>query len=136
MLISTQATKQSDLWGITASALCLVHCLATPFLFAAHTGHVHTHPNSPFWWGFLELFFIVISFLAVFWSVRNTSKNWMSVALWGAWALLAAIILNEKLEFMVLAEALIYVPSIALVGLHLFNRKYCQCGNENCCATK
>lgn len=133
MATSIQWIKQSDVWGSMASSLCLAHCLATPFLFAAHTGHVHGHHSSPLWWGFLDIVFIVISFMAVFWSVKNTSKKWMKPALWSFWALLAGIILNEKLQFIALAEALIYVPSIALVILHLYNRRYCQCRTENCC---
>ncbi|AWX45992.1 hypothetical protein HME9304_03024 [Flagellimonas maritima] len=134
MAISLKFSAQSDTWGSFASSLCLVHCLATPFLFAAHTGHVQGHHSSPFWWGFLDILFIIISLLAVFWSVRNTSKYWMKFALWVSWIFLATVILNEKLELVLLAEEIIYVPSLALVVLHLYNRKYCQCGNNGCCA--
>lgn len=133
MTKSIALTKLSDVWGSVASSLCLAHCLATPFLFAAHTGHVHGHHSSPDWWGFLDLLFIAISFMAVFYSVKNTSKNWMKFALWISWVLLAGIIVNEKIQWLELAEALIYVPSIALVVLHLYNRNYCLCKNDKCC---
>jgi len=103
-------------------------------LFAAHTGHVHGHHNSPIWWGFLDMIFIAISFLAVFWSVRNTSKNWMKFALWSSWSVLAGVIVNEKIQLLTLKEILIYFPSIALIVLHLLNRRYCQCSKEDeCC---
>lgn len=127
--------SRPNIWGATASVLCLIHCLATPFLFVAHMGHVQGQHSSPAWWGFLDILFLVISFLAVFWSVRNTSKTWIKWSLWSSWAVLAGIILNEKIAFIPLSEELIYAPSVALVVLHLYNRKYCQCGNEGCCTT-
>jgi len=126
-------SDRPNLWGSFASGLCLVHCVATPFLFAAHTGHVHGHQSSPMWWGFLDVLFLLISFLAVFWSAKNTSKNWMKFTLWIFWALLAGIILNEKLELIHLNHEIIYLPSVALIVLHLYNRKYCQCNDNNCC---
>jgi len=79
-------TTKSDFIGSAASSLCLVHCVVTPFLFVAHTGHFHEHHT-----------------------------------------------LNEKLQVVEIAEAFIYVPSIALVILHVYNRKYCQCIDEDCC---
>lgn len=132
-MITNQLHTRSDLYGSLASGLCLVHCLATPVLFAAHTGHVHGHHNSPVWWGAIDILFIIISLAAVYWSARNTSKKWMEVALWICWALLAFVILNEKFEWIHLSEAAIYFPSLLLVGLHLYNRKYCQCKDETCC---
>ncbi len=124
---------RSDILGSAASALCLAHCVATPFLFVAHSGHVHGHHTHPFWWGILDLFFIAISFIAVYWSVMNTSKNWMRYAMWVSWGALAFVILNEKIGAIHLVEEMIYIPSLALVGLHLYNRKYCRCDDENCC---
>lgn len=96
MAITLQLKERSNLWGAAASGLCLTNCLATPFLFAAHTAHAHDHHGSPSWWGFLDVLFIAISFLTVFWSVKHTSKKWMKWALWILWALLSGIILNEK----------------------------------------
>ena len=124
-----------NLWGSLASGLCLAHCVVTPFLFAAHTGHVQGHHAHPEWWGFIDLMFLVISFLAIFWSVRNTSKYWMKLSLWVSWALLTMIILNEKLTLVPISETFIYIPSIALIVLHLYNRKYCKCKEEDCCTS-
>lgn len=128
-------TQKSDIIGSLASGLCLIHCLATPFLFAAHANHIHEHHHHshPFWWGLLDILFIGISFFAVLWSVRNTSSNWMKFALWISWSLLAFVILNEKLQLVFIPELFIFVPSILLVVFHLYNKKYCQCNNEDCC---
>lgn len=134
MFNSIQLRSRSDLYGSAASSLCLIHCLATPLLFAAHGGHVHGHHGSPVWWGAIDIIFIVISMVAVYWSSKNSSKQWMRVALWISWALLAFVILNEKFELIHLAEAAIYFPSLALVGLHLYNRRYCKCADQECCA--
>lgn len=136
MLEALKINSRSDIFGSTASALCLAHCLATPLLFAAHTGHAHDHGASPFWWGILDIVFIVVAWFAVYWSAKHTSRNWMRYGLWISWGLLAFVILNEKFELLHLAESVIYVPSLALIGLHLYNRKYCQCEDENCCATE
>lgn len=123
-----------DLIGALASALCLVHCLTTPLLFAAHTAHLHEHHDSPAWWGFLDILLIVISGIAVYWSAKHSSKTWVKYALWLSWLLLFGIILNEKIQLIPIAEALIYIPSLALIVLHLYNRNYCKCQNESCCS--
>jgi len=124
---------KSDILGSAASSLCLIHCLVTPFLFMAHTSHVQGHHTYPLWWGVLDIFFIGVSFIAVCWSAKNTSKKWMRYALWFSWGFLAFVIINEKISIVHLAETMIYIPSIALVVLHLYNRKYCQCRDETCC---
>jgi len=133
MINTVKLNTQSDILGSTASALCLMHCLATPFLFATHTVHVHGHHSSPFWWGMLDILFVVISFFAVYWSVKNSKKKAIKYALWISWALLAFVILNEKMGLVHLAETTIYIPSVALVVLHIYNRKYCNCKTESCC---
>jgi hypothetical protein len=43
------------------------------------------------------------------------------------------VIFNEKVALLPLMEQVIYLPSTALVLLHLYNRKYCNCGEAACC---
>lgn len=134
--------QRSDLLGALASGLCLIHCIATPFLFVAHAGashHAHEHGHghgheSPLWWGTIDILFLVISLAAVYWSARKSSRNWVKYSLWMAWGLLTFIILNEKMAWMHLPEEVIYVPALGLVGLHIYNQRYCQCEDEECCA--
>lgn len=131
-----QFTSKSDIIGTAASTLCLIHCVATPFLFVAQAeiiGHGETHPM---WWGFLDIFFLTISYLAVWWSSQTTTKAWVRYALWISWIALTVIILNEKLSVFPLLEEAIYVPTVALIGLHLYNRRYCHCGDEECCVNE
>ncbi|MEL6305837.1 MAG: MerC domain-containing protein [Bacteroidota bacterium] len=131
-----QLSSKSDLIGATASTLCFIHCLATPFLFMAHASMASEHHVAhPLWWGTLDLIFLSISFLAVYWSARNTSKSWVRLALWFFWGLLALIVINEKLGLFPLFEAAIYVPTLSLIFLHFYNRRYCSCEDEACCTT-
>ncbi|HAS47513.1 MAG TPA: MerC domain-containing protein [Microscillaceae bacterium] len=132
-----QRPRKSDLVGASASTLCLIHCVATPFLFVAeasvaHHHHGHGHGHTPLWWGLIDIFFIIISFVAVYFSAKTTSKNWVKYALFASWAFLTFIILNEKLEGIHLAEEWVYLPALSLVGLHLYNRRYCQCEDDGC----
>ncbi|UII76218.1 MerC domain-containing protein [Flagellimonas sp. HMM57] len=130
----SQLTVKSDWIGMFVSGLCLVHCLATPFIFLAYV-NVGTHGEAhPFWWGLLDIVFLVFSFFAVYWSARNTSKAWVKYAFGFLWVVLSLVILNEKLELFHLPEAVIYPPTLGLIILHFYNRRYCNCNDETCCA--
>ena len=129
-------STKSDSIGAFASGLCLVHCVATPLIFVIQPLSLHAEDAAPIWWKSLDYFFLFISFFAVYWSVKNTSKTWMQYSLWISFSLLTAAILNEKLELFHLGELVVYNPAISLIGFHLYNRKYCQCANETCCVTK
>lgn len=132
--IGIYSQKKPDTLGVIASSLCLIHCLATPLLFIAQAGAAGHHAESPFWWSLIDTVLLVVSGVAVYRAVKNTAKTWMKTALTSSWALLAMIILNEKLEVMHLAEEWIYLPTIFLIFLHLYNAKYCRCKEETCCA--
>ncbi|WP_340063604.1 MerC domain-containing protein [Ascidiimonas aurantiaca] len=126
-------SSRSDIIGIIASSLCFLHCLATPFLFVAYTGTSIIEETHTWWWGTLDLIFLVISFLAIYWSARVTSSKWIKHAFWYAWLFLSLLIVNEKLEVWHLPEWIIYLPAIGLIALHFYNHRYCRCKGENCC---
>ncbi|WP_136466947.1 MerC domain-containing protein [Flagellimonas onchidii] len=130
---SIHLTSKSDIIGATASSLCLAHCLATPFLFVVQAGVVSVGESKPHWWGMLDLVFLVISFFAIVWSNKNTTKQWVGRALWISWILLAFVVLNEKFSLIPLMEEVVYVPTLGLIFFHLYNRKYCNCAQETCC---
>ena len=117
---------QSDTIGALASTFCLVHCIATPFIFIAQSTALNCCEGAPVWWRFMDYFFLVISFIAVYKSTQNTFKSWVKPALWGSWFFLFAIIMNEKMAWFALNEKLIYFPAIALISLHLYNKRYCS----------
>jgi len=122
-----------DILGTFASSLCLIHCVATPFIFMAYTATAGCCETAPIWWKFLDYFFLIISFYAILLSTKATTIDWIKPLLWLNWFLLMSIIMNEKLELFLLPEALIYIPSISLMGLHLYNKKYCNCNKNKCC---
>lgn len=59
----------------------------------------------------------------------------MQIALWSSWAVLLFTILNETFETGLLPEMFIYFPASAIVGLHFYNRRYCKCAKDKCCAS-
>ena len=65
--------NNSDTIGIFTSLICSIHCFATPILFVAQSGFASAD-IQPIWWESINYLFIVFSFIAVYYSVRNTSK--------------------------------------------------------------
>ncbi|ANW96177.1 hypothetical protein AXE80_07755 [Wenyingzhuangia fucanilytica] len=127
-------TKQkSDILGALASTLCLIHCVATPFVFMITASFI-TSNNPLYWWKFMDYLFLIISFLAIYRSTETSTSIWIKYALWISWALLSLIVLNEKMEWLIVNELIIYIPTVLLIGLHLINRKYCKCKVDKCCA--
>ena len=123
--------KNSDLIGVVTSGLCTLHCMATPFLFMAQSYATEDlHVYGPDWWSYLDYIFIVITFLAVYWSSQKTRKNWLKYAFYGCWVALTILILNEKLELLQVGENLKYLATALLIGLHLYNQKYGICQDE------
>lgn len=119
--------------GILVSSLCMVHCVATPFLFIAKSCTTTCCADSPMWWSWLDYLFLVVSCLAIWQTTKTSTKKWISYALWFSWGLLLATILNEKLQFFTLPKVVSYIPATALIVLHFYSLKYCQCRKTECC---
>ena len=128
------ALGKSDIIGASASALCAVHCMATPFLFVVQSCHVDACCDaSPGWWSAIDYAFIGITLAAVFFSARNSSRMWMKYALYASWVILTFFIVNEKMTWLSLAEEWKYGAAFGLISLHLYNRKFCRCTDDGCC---
>lgn len=125
--------NKSDSVGILSSSLCVIHCIATPFLFVAQTHIIRCCNTRPLWWSGLDMLFIIISAIAIYKSTTNVSKKWLPIVLWISWFLLLVVILNERLGWFKLIEAAIYVPSISLIFFHWYSSTFCKCKNETCC---
>ena len=117
----------TDNIGIIASALCMVHCIATPFIFFVQTCSTTCCEASPTWWKSFDFIFLVISLFAIYHSSKNTSENWMKYAMWTSWFLLLAVIANENIQLFELYPYTNYTPAILLIVLHIYNLKCCQC---------
>jgi len=127
---------QSDNLGAISGTLCLIHCVATPFIFIVQSCSLTCCETAPVWWRFIDYFFLVISFFAVYQTTKNTTSLWIKPALWVSWSLLFLIILNEKLMWFPLSEYIIYFPALSLILLHIYNKKYCHCDINKCCANE
>lgn len=126
----TQSSNYSNLLGAAASGLCAIHCAATPFIFAAkplieqvYDGHEHAH-GSPLWAAF-DYIFLVLSFVAVWYSTRYTNHRNLKRLLWLGWVVFAAGILFEAFH-LPYGHWLMYGGSFALVVTHLANYRHCQ----------
>ncbi|GAA4232098.1 hypothetical protein GCM10022291_06050 [Postechiella marina] len=128
--------QKSDNLGAIASSLCLLHCIATPFIFIVQSCSLTCCSNTPTWWVFIDYFFLTISFFAIYRSTQTTTSKWIKPALWISWILLFFIIVNEKMAWLSLHENLVYFPALTLIALHLYNKKYCQCNTNTCCANE
>ncbi|MTI29569.1 MerC domain-containing protein [Xanthovirga aplysinae] len=129
-------SQRSDEFGAVTSGLCFVHCLVTPFLFVVQASYSIHDEATPLWWSSIDFLFLGISFLAVYWSARKTSKQWIKYAFVLSFIFLAFVILNEKFEGFHLVEEIIYLPALSLIFLHIYNKKYCQCKKDECCVVE
>ena len=129
--------QHPDTIGAINSSICVIHCFATPFLFLTQAQTSLVEPSTvPLWWQLLNYVFIVVSFFAVNRTVKNSSNQLVKSLLWVTWVLLSTLILNEQFEIMHMPELLTYFAGISLASLHIYNLKYCQCEDENCCPPK
>lgn len=131
----TNTNQKSDLFGVFASSLCMLHCLATPLIFVVQASTTRCSEVGPWWWRTMDYLFLIVSVVAIHYSAKSTSSLWIPKALYGFWLFLAFLIVNESFHILPIPHSLVYLPAFSLVFLHLYNRKYCQCETEKCCST-
>ena len=122
-----------DSIGSIASMLCLVHCLATPFIFITQACTMSCCAGAPTWWQSIDYIFIVISFFAILRSTQTSSNKIIKIALWTTWFLFFISIINKIIGLFYMNPNFTYATGIILASLHLYNLKYCQCENDTCC---
>jgi len=127
--------SSTDFVGAISSGLCLVHCLFTPLLFTIQACSSSCSEISPLWWKMVDFLFLVISLLAIIHTARHSSSKYIPQLLYTNWILLTLIIVNNFISIIIIPHALIYIPAISLIVLHLYNRKFCQCNEESCCVS-
>lgn len=129
-----------DIIGASASGLCLIHCIATPFIFVAKacTATASCCSEAPLWWRAVDYLFIVVSFMAIYYSTKNSSKKWVVNAMWVSWALLVLVVIGESFlgeSFLggSIPTLIMYLPAFSIIGLHFYNMRYCKCSTDSCC---
>jgi len=124
----------TDIVGAISSTLCMVHCLLTPLLFAAHAASSVTCSEiGPLWWKLFDFVFLIVSIVAIRFAVKTTSLQHMPTLMYVTWGVLAILVVNNFFHVLPVPHAMIYVPAIGLAALHLYNRKYCTCRDGSCC---
>ena len=122
-----------DSIGSIASMLCLIHCVATPFIFITQACTMSCCAGAPIWWQSIDYIFIVISFFAILRSTQTSSNKMIKIALWTTWFLFFISIINKTIGLFYVNPNFTYATGIILASLHLYNLKYCQCENDTCC---
>ena len=125
--------KHSDYVGASASGLCLIHCIATPILFLSQASLISISNEMLFLWQSLNFLFLAISFIAIYYSVKNSSNSYVKILLFLSWLILSGLILIELFEILSIAEFYTYIAAISLSILHIYNLNYCRCEDDSCC---
>ena len=123
------STIHPDNIGATFSTLCVIHCFATPILFVTQSYMLVV----PGWWQALNYVFLLLSFFAVYKTSQNSSNQIVKILLYIFWGILATLLISEEFELFHLPEFITYLTGLTLAGLHIYNKKYCQCDDEECC---
>ena len=127
--------RNSDRIGVVSSGLCMLHCFATPFLFLSQSSLIFISVDFKLTWFILNYFFLFISFIAIYHSVKNSSNRFIRIFLYLFWVVLSGLIINESLEIFSIPEAATYFSASSLICLHIYNLRYCRCDDEDCCAS-
>ena len=90
--------NNSDKFGVMANVLCMAHCLATPLLFISQAHNSTLVHEIPFLWQLTNYFFLLISFVAVYFSIKKSTKLFVKIFLMIFWLSLSFLIINEGLE--------------------------------------
>ena len=127
--------RNSDRIGAVSSGLCMLHCFATPFLFLSQSSLIFISVDFTLIWFILNYFFLFISFIAIYHSVKNSTNRFIRIFLYLFWLVLSGLIINESLEIFSIPEAATYFSASSLICLHIYNLRYCRCDDEDCCAS-
>jgi len=113
---------KADLIGASASFLCLIHCIATPFVFLIKSSAAVCCSETPTWWQSIDYLFLTVAFFAVVHITKNNrSKKWLKFSLIISWIGLLIVTLNSSLFLFHISNEMSYIPAMLLVSLHLYN---------------
>ena len=125
--------KKSDFIGILSSGLCMIHCIATPFIFFTAICSTSCCSTAPLWWIWLDYVFLIISFIAVLQSTKSISFKPIKYGLWISWVALLISILNIIFVWINISDNIKFIPAFSLIGLHLYNFIFCKSNSLECC---
>ncbi|MFC0655006.1 MerC domain-containing protein [Mongoliitalea lutea] len=134
-VIKRLSIPKADFLGMSASVLCMIHCLAVPLFVSlgfivknmdGHAGHHHhDHEHGYFhfhWdWHMLDYLFILLALVAVFQASKQANSRAIKLALWMSVSIFSVAILLHDLHNSMLFVSL--GASLALFGTHIVNWK-------------
>ena len=123
---------QYDKIGIISSSLCMIHCIGTPFIFIAKACSVKCCSEAPIWWLMIDYLFLIISFIAIYYTTKKPTKPWLNISFWIAWVILLLATLEHSFSLSIIPKYFIYIPATIVVALHFYNLRLNRCEDENC----
>ncbi|MFD2037226.1 MerC domain-containing protein [Belliella marina] len=131
-IIKRISAQSADFMGISASVLCLIHCLAFPilismgFIFNSDEHHHHDHDHAHIHWHWMDFLFVFLAVWAVINAAKSTQSKAIKIALWVAVSIFSVgVLLHDVYSWMIFVSL---VASISLVIIHIINWKY----HRNC----
>tara|TARA_B100000459_G_C8518827_1_gene175218 strand:- start:130 stop:528 length:399 start_codon:yes stop_codon:yes gene_type:complete len=113
---------RADLIGALASSLCVIHCMATPFIFFIKSSADLCCSETPTWWQSIDYIFLTVAFFAVLHIANNKrSSKLIKSLLIICWIGLLAVTINTTFFLFHISNELAYLPAFSLVALHLYN---------------
>ena len=122
-----------DKLGIFSSALCMVHCIGTPFIFFAKACQTTCCSDAPVWWLVIDYVFLVISFIAIYHTTKKKINNWLNKLFWITWTTLLFAVIEHSFSLSLLPSYFIYIPAFLIILLHIYSLKYSKSSANSCC---
>lgn len=123
-----------DIAGISASLLCILHCIAVPFFIAVVPALAATEKQTH---GVLALTILLLGMLAfVSGYRRHRNKSIPATGVAGVFMLFVALLLPETQSAETMETLLVVVGGMTLISAHLRNAYWCRfcsvCAHECC----
>lgn len=106
-------SKILDAVGISAAALCLIHCIVFPLLMIIPLGISH----NPY----IDLAFLIIGAVVVYRITRNMDSKWLRFLFWASIILISVSVLADLI--FEIHIPLIYAGAVGLITCHIINFK-------------
>jgi len=122
-----------DKLGIVSSTLCMIHCIGTPFIFFAKACQTTCCSGAPVWWLVIDYIFLVISFVAIYYTTQKKINIWLNKLFWISWTTLLFAVIEHSFSLSLVPNYFIYIPAFIIILLHIYSLKYCKCSENSCC---
>jgi len=110
--------NKSDIVGIIASSICIVHCVITPLIAVLFSKIVKEK------YELLNYVFLIISLISVIISIKTTKNKLLKGLLLFFWIQLSVgLVLEDK---NIIFSILMYFSALGLIVTHILNIKYCK----------